>query len=336
MPSVSSASDTRTRPVPRPDLAAGPGDVGPPACRLIPWQVRFPISRDGSGRAGLGGRGSGFANARGLLLARGLAFQALLAAFAALWLAFAILGAGSGPRRLRARSSPTGSTPSSRGSSTPGTAGSSASTRCSRSACSAGPAFSRGSSCSGRPWRGSLGRPGGGACGRGASPAHGECRAAPPPRRGHRARVRRGGARLRRPLVREHGSRRRDPRPLRCHRIRGDGLALRRRRARRELRDPRRARSMCSSATSRDAAEIRRPRAGGGHRRGRLHRPRRGRRGSSSAGAARTPLLASFAVVLGLLFWFYLLCTVLLLATAWAVEGKPVEGKAVEPENVIS
>ncbi len=36
-------------------------------------------------------------------------------------------------------------------------------------------------------------------------------------------------------------------------------------------------------------------------------------------------LLASFAVVLGLLFWFYLLCTVLLLATAWAVGGKPVE-----------
>lgn len=33
------------------------------------------------------------------------------------------------------------------------------------------------------------------------------------------------------------------------------------------------------------------------------------------------PLLASFTVVLGLLFWFYLLCAVLLIVAAWATEG---------------
>jgi len=38
-------------------------------------------------------------------------------------------------------------------------------------------------------------------------------------------------------------------------------------------------------------------------------------------GAASNPLLASFAVIIGLLIWFSLLCTVLLLAAAWIGEA---------------
>ncbi|OJX65266.1 MAG: hypothetical protein BGO95_07480 [Micrococcales bacterium 73-13] len=40
-------------------------------------------------------------------------------------------------------------------------------------------------------------------------------------------------------------------------------------------------------------------------------------------GGGSNPLLTSFAVIIGLLFWFFLLCTTLLVAAAWAVEADP-------------
>lgn len=45
------------------------------------------------------------------------------------------------------------------------------------------------------------------------------------------------------------------------------------------------------------------------------------------------PLLTSFAVVLGLLFWFYLLCIVLLVVTAWAAESRPRAAKPTDREG---
>ncbi|HWL01597.1 MAG TPA: YihY/virulence factor BrkB family protein [Microbacteriaceae bacterium] len=48
-------------------------------------------------------------------------------------------------------------------------------------------------------------------------------------------------------------------------------------------------------------------------------------------GAASNPLLASFAVIIGLLIWFSLLCTVLLLAAAWI--GEAAERHAAAPRG---
>jgi membrane protein len=49
-------------------------------------------------------------------------------------------------------------------------------------------------------------------------------------------------------------------------------------------------------------------------------------------GASRNPLLASFAVIVGLLIWFNLICQVILLAASWIAVGMRDDGLAADPE----
>jgi len=47
--------------------------------------------------------------------------------------------------------------------------------------------------------------------------------------------------------------------------------------------------------------------------------------------ASRNPLLASFAVLIGLLIWFNLVCTVILLAASWIAVGLEDAGLVADP-----
>jgi membrane protein len=48
-------------------------------------------------------------------------------------------------------------------------------------------------------------------------------------------------------------------------------------------------------------------------------------------GASRNPLLASFALIIGLLIWFNLLCQVILLAASWIAVGMADVGLIPDP-----
>jgi membrane protein len=49
-------------------------------------------------------------------------------------------------------------------------------------------------------------------------------------------------------------------------------------------------------------------------------------------GASRNPLLASFAVIIGLLIWFNLVCQVILLTASWIATGMADDGIIADPE----
>ncbi|GAB3029508.1 YihY/virulence factor BrkB family protein [Parafrigoribacterium mesophilum] len=49
-------------------------------------------------------------------------------------------------------------------------------------------------------------------------------------------------------------------------------------------------------------------------------------------GASRNPLLASFAVIIGLLIWFNLVCQVILLTASWIATGMADDGIVADPE----
>jgi membrane protein len=49
-------------------------------------------------------------------------------------------------------------------------------------------------------------------------------------------------------------------------------------------------------------------------------------------GASRNPLLASFAVIVGLLIWFNLVCQVILLTASWIATGMADDGLIADPE----
>ena len=49
-------------------------------------------------------------------------------------------------------------------------------------------------------------------------------------------------------------------------------------------------------------------------------------------GASRNPLLASFAVIIGLLIWFNLVCQVILLTASWIATGMADDGLIADPE----
>jgi membrane protein len=50
-------------------------------------------------------------------------------------------------------------------------------------------------------------------------------------------------------------------------------------------------------------------------------------------GASRNPLLASFAVIIGLLIWFNLVCQVILLTASWIATGMADDGLIADPEG---
>ena len=50
-------------------------------------------------------------------------------------------------------------------------------------------------------------------------------------------------------------------------------------------------------------------------------------------GASKNPLLASFAVIIGLLIWFNLICQVILLSGAWIAVSVSDDGTRSRPEG---
>jgi membrane protein len=54
--------------------------------------------------------------------------------------------------------------------------------------------------------------------------------------------------------------------------------------------------------------------------------------GALLGGAGRNPLLASFALIIGLLIWFNLICVVILLGASWIAVGMADAGIAADPK----
>jgi membrane protein len=54
--------------------------------------------------------------------------------------------------------------------------------------------------------------------------------------------------------------------------------------------------------------------------------------GALLGGASRNPLLASFAIIIGLLIWFNLVCAVILLGASWIAVGMADAGLAADPK----
>jgi membrane protein len=57
--------------------------------------------------------------------------------------------------------------------------------------------------------------------------------------------------------------------------------------------------------------------------------------GALLGGAGTNPLLASFAVIVGLLIWFNLLCQVMLLAASWIYVGMTDKGLPFGPPAAV-
>src|SRR5690606_9809992 len=53
--------------------------------------------------------------------------------------------------------------------------------------------------------------------------------------------------------------------------------------------------------------------------------------GALLGGAGRNPLLASFAIIIGLLIWFNLVCATILLGASWIAVGMADAGLAADP-----
>ena len=49
-------------------------------------------------------------------------------------------------------------------------------------------------------------------------------------------------------------------------------------------------------------------------------------------GASNNPLLASFAVIIGLLIWFNFICQVILIAASWIAVGMADRGMVADPK----